>query len=79
MKLEHFFHVWPELARLCSQNGWIDNESLRVEVVEHDGDRLIVALAFEEIVMEGAARVACFGRACVEIDEDGEVSRAWLI
>jgi len=79
VKLDHFFRVWPELARLCSQNGWIDSQSLRVEVVEHEGDRLIVALAFEEIVSEGAARVPCFGQACVEVGDNGEVARAWLI
>ena len=61
--------VAPELASLCTQNGWIDNDTLRYEVLEEDANRWLLAVQFEEIIMEGsgcvAGRIPCYGRVRV--------------
>jgi len=69
----------PELARLCSQNGWIDNDTLAAEVVERRPDgTLVVAVTFEEVVVEAAGcvgtRVPCYGRVHVRLMPDGTLS-----
>ena len=65
----------PELARLCTQNGWIDPDSIRAEVVEHGPDgTLVLAVCFEEIVVEAAGcvgtRVPCYGRVRIRLNGD---------
>jgi hypothetical protein len=81
--LKHFLHTWPGLAALCSQNGWIDNDSLQLEVIGHQDDALIVNVQFDEIIMQGAGciadRVSCFGRVAIEIDESRQVLQAWIL
>jgi hypothetical protein len=81
--LKQFLHAWPGLAALCSQNGWIDNDSLQLEVIGRQNDALIVNVQFEEIVMQGAGcvadRVSCFGRVAIEIDESRQVVQAWIL
>ena len=58
--------VAPELASLCTQNGWIDNDTLSYEIIEEEADRWLLAVQFEEIIMEGsgcvAGRIPCYGR-----------------
>jgi len=68
----------PELARLCSQNGWIDNDTLRAEVVERRPDgTLVLAVTFEEVVVEAAGcvgtRVPCYGRVLARLAPDGRL------
>lgn len=69
-----------ELNRLCTQNGWIDSDSIRWEVVDGDLVGPVIAVQFTEIVMEGAgcvaARVPCYGRMRITLDRDGNVQRA---
>jgi len=66
----------PELARLCTQNGWIDNDSLSFERLGEDGEGPLLAVYFDEILMEGAGCVAgrtpCYGRVRVEEGSEGE-------
>ena len=69
--------VCPDLARLCSQNGWIDNDTLEVEVLEQGRDTLLAAVTFEEVIMEGAGciagRVPCYGRVRARLDPSGRI------
>jgi hypothetical protein len=82
-RLAQFLHTWTGLAALCSQNGWIDNDSLELEVIEAQDDALVINVQFEEIIMEGAGciadRVSCFGRVAIETDGSGQVIRAWIL
>lgn len=58
-----------ELALLCTQNGWIDNDTLRYEIIEQVPDHWLLAVQFEEVIMEGSGCVAgrklCYGRVRV--------------
>jgi hypothetical protein len=42
----------PELARACTQNGWIDNDTLRFDVLDDNGQELMLAVYFDEVIME---------------------------
>ncbi|MBL1433681.1 MAG: hypothetical protein COB94_009630 [Gammaproteobacteria bacterium] len=59
-----------ELTALCSQNGWIDSETLNYDLLEQSEGMIKLKVWFEEIAMEGsgcvAARIACYGH--VDID-----------
>lgn len=65
----------PKVARLCRQNGWIDNDSLRYDVVAQDPGALLVAVYFDEILVEGSGCVAdiksAYGRVRVMLDAQG--------
>lgn len=67
-----------ELATLCSQNGWIDDETLTIDVIDRQDGRLTCAVTFEEVVMEGAGceagRVPCYGRVRLGVDGDERVT-----
>ena len=79
MGLDEYLHQCRELNTLCTQNGWIDNDSLRVEILERNGASILAVVTFEEIVMEGAGciadRVACYGRVRAWLTETGDVQR----
>ena len=83
MELEEYLHQCRELNALCTQNGWIDNDTLRVDVLEKNGRSLLAAVTFEEILMEGAGcvagRVSCYGRVRVSLTEDGQVERLVIL
>ena len=69
----------PELSRLCTQNGWIDNDSLRYDIIEQGDHQLVLAVEFEEIIVEGAGCVAdrksCYGRIRV-VKQDNSTFRS---
>ena len=77
MQLDEYLARCRELNALCSQNGWIDNDTLAYEILERDGPDWTLKVTFEEVVMEGsgcvAARVPCYGRVRVRLDDAGEV------
>jgi hypothetical protein len=77
MSIRDILHSCHELTAFCTQNGWIDNASLRYEVEQQDARGVTVAVYFDEVVMEGAgciaARVPCFGKVLLRLDEHGEV------
>ncbi len=56
-----------ELSELCSQNGWIDSDTVGYETKQRTENSLIISVQFEEILMEGAGcvagRVSCYGTA----------------
>jgi len=69
MQLDDYLRHRPELARLCRLNGWINNDSLHVEVVTESGEYTVANIEFEEIVMPAAGgvadRVPCYGKVRV--------------
>lgn len=86
--IKEFFSKTPKLAELCSQNGWPDPDSLKIDVVEQspadpaDANELLCAIAFDEVIMEGsgceAGRIACWGRYRLKLHQQGHVMDAAL-
>ena len=78
--IDRYFAQTPMLALLCSQNGWPDNDSLKVEVLEQTPEAAVCTVSFEEILMEGAGcvagRVPCWGRFRLKLDTAGQVVHA---
>ena len=81
--LREYLLACPELARLCSQNGWIDNDTLEAEVLEQGQDTVLLAVTFEEVIMEGAGciagRVPCYGRVRVRLDARGRIESIQVV
>lgn len=79
MGLQEYLQQCRELNALCTQNGWIDNDTLRVDILDQDGSSILAAVTFEEILMQGAGcvagRVPCYGRVRAELKENGDVER----
>ena len=71
------------ITRFCSQNGWIDDESLRYEVSSEWNGRLRVNVYFTEVVMDGAGgvagRIECFGQLALQLDREGRVVGAEIV
>ena len=70
------------LAKLCSQNGWVDNESLTFEVRSFSHDEAVVTVYFDEVIEaagRAADRVACFGKLRVLRDGEGVFVTAEII
>lgn len=69
-----------ELSVFCSQNGWIDDQSIDFEVQRRNGDEALVAVKFTEVIMKGAGcearRMPCFARLRLRFDERGGVVAA---
>lgn len=69
-----------ELTVLCSQNGWIDSDTMSYDLIEQSEESLKLKVKFEEIVMEGsgcvAARISCYGY--VDIDHGEGVDQAQI-
>jgi len=67
------------LAALCTQNGWIDNDTLWLEIDHHDAEGARVSVRFEEVVMKGGGCVAkrqpCWGRVRVRWGPGGSRAR----
>ncbi|MDA8390883.1 MAG: hypothetical protein M0Z76_09185 [Gammaproteobacteria bacterium] len=78
--IHEYFARTPDLAALCTQNGWPDNDSLRIDILEETPDRVHCAVSFDEILVEGAGcvagRVRCWARFRVERDARGRVIAA---
>jgi len=78
--LLNFFAGTPGLMAICTQNGWPDPETLRVEILEQGGSELLCAVAFQEVIMEGsgccAGRIDCWGKYRVKLDAAGSITRA---
>ncbi len=78
--IDRFFVQTPLLASLCTQNGWPDSDSLKVEVLERTVAGVVCAVSFDEILVEGAGcvagRVPCWGRFRLDVDPAGQVVHA---
>ncbi len=77
-----FFETTPRLAELCTQNGWPDPETLKVELLEQTSDQLLCSVAFDEVIMEGAGceagRISCWGRYRVMLNAENKIIDAVL-
>ncbi len=82
-QVERFLKTWPGLREFCTQDGWIDNDTLTFEMKRSGEDEVIVAVAFEEVLMEGSSCVAgrepCFGKLRLKLNPDGTVRSAECI
>lgn len=76
-EIKHLLGSSRELSLLCSQNGWIDSDSIGYEVKGKSSDTLQLTVSFEEIIMEGsgctAGRVPCFGQVLVGVESDSDL------
>ena len=77
--LRAYLTTCRELAELCTQNGWPDDQTLTLDLLERGPDYLVAAVTFEEVIMEGSGCVAgtvpCYGRVRAELAADGSVRR----
>ena len=81
--IEHYLKSCRELTRCCSQNGWIDTESLRYRILIETGNELVVNVEFDELLMDGTGisnrRVPCFGQVHLLLDRVGRIIRAEVL
>jgi hypothetical protein len=77
MNIRDALYRCRELTAFCSQDGWIDQDSIVFAVEGRTATEVIVSVSFEQVVTEAAGststRVTCFGRLCLSVDEDDEV------
>lgn len=71
------------INRFCTQNGWIEDDSLNWEAGAEEHGWRRVNVHFTEIVMEGsgcvADRVSCFGQVDLRLDGQGRVLDARVV
>ncbi|EAR21052.1 hypothetical protein [Nitrococcus mobilis] len=76
-KIEAYLRRCRELSAFCYENGWIDNDTLRWEVVKRTTAGLEVSATFDEITTQGGGCVARhierFGRLHLQLNSAGEV------
>lgn len=81
--IESYLSQSSKLADLCSQNGWIDNDTLKVRVLGQTDNHITAMVTFEEILMESAGcvagRKACFGTVSLHIGDEGAIERMEII
>jgi len=81
--IERYLMSCRELTAFCSQNGWIDPESLYYEIIEQSDQQVIALVQFEEVltrdVGSAAGRVPCQGRLRLTLDRFGQVCNAELL
>ena len=81
--IEHYLKSCRELTRCCSQNGWIDTESLRYRILIESGNELVVRVEFDELLMDGTAncgrRLPCSGQVHLLLDRVGRIIRAEVL
>ncbi len=77
MNIHDYLRSCRELSALCSQNGWIDNDTLQVQILGRRANQVTAAVQFDEVIMEGAGciagRIPCFGQVQMHLDGDGNV------
>lgn len=79
-RVDRFLREWAGLSVFCTQNGWIDDATLGYEIQRVNDGEVVVAVTFEEILMEGSGCVAgrepCFGKLRLHLNPDGSVGSA---
>jgi len=79
----HFFTSTTLLTRFCDQNGWMDEDSLIVVLLEQNGAESIFEVRFEEILKEGSGcecgRNQCWGKIRLVQTENGDIRDARII
>ena len=75
--VQRFFQSTPLLSRLCEQNGWLDEDTLDVRLLNSTGAVHLYEVRFEEILKEGSGcecgRNQCWGRVSLRLSADGRV------
>lgn len=83
MNIDQYLKSSRELTQLCTQNGWIDNETLSYELIEQGHHQAVINVTFDEVLMEGsgcvAGRVPCYGKLRLTLDDNGEVKDSEFI
>ena len=81
--VRQFFSRTPLLARLCDQNGWLDEDSLEIKPLGDDGSESHYEVRFEEILKEGSGcecgRNLRWGRVALRLSADGQVIDARIV
>jgi hypothetical protein len=81
--IEHYLKSCRELTRCCSQNGWIDTDSLQYSIIIETGNELVVNVEFDELLLEGNGnydrRVPCSGQVHLFLDRVGRIIRAEVL
>ena len=82
-RVSDYFSRSAEITRLCTQNGWPDPASMHITLLEQTDTQVVCAVTFDEVVMEGsgceAARVACWGRFRLQLNQYDEIIAAELV
>lgn len=82
-KIEHYLKSCPELARFCSSNGWIDNDSLRYTIIMENSHEIVIDIKFEELLTEDSGRltgrIPCCGQLHLFLDHLGRVVRTEVL
>ena len=69
-----------ELACFCSQDGWIDNESLHFNIMQESATEIILEVEFNEVTIEAsgqpAGKISCCGQLHLYLDTNGRVINA---
>jgi len=77
--IESYLRNCQELTRFCSQNGWIDNSSMRFIEEWLNDHEVLVVVEFEELLMEGTSylgrKIPCIGQMHLFLNREGEVIR----
>jgi hypothetical protein len=58
MSVQEHLRSCRELNKLCSRNGWMDNDTLAVHIEQRDARHVVAAVNFDEVIMEGAGYMA---------------------
>lgn len=76
-RIEEYLRRCRELNAFCSENGWIDNDTLRWKVIAEHNDWIEVTVIFNEVTTQGGGCVArhieCFGRLRLQLNSTGEI------
>lgn len=76
-RIAQWLRSTPLVSEFCTQNGWIDDDTMRYEVCGQDDRGVWINIYFTEVVMEGsgcvADRVDCFGQLALRLDDRGEI------
>lgn len=77
--IDRYLTSCRELTRFCSQNGWIDNHSLRYTIMMETGNEAIIEVEFDELLRDGSGRIGgritCRGQLHLFLDDYGRVVR----
>lgn len=83
MDINAFLETWPELTKMCSHHGWIDNSSLRTRVIEQMGCAMVVGVEFNEITggdsTGGDNAIHHLGRVKINLNRNGKIASAYLL
>lgn len=78
--IDDWLHGNLLITRFCTQNGWIDDDTLRYEVSRPGDEWTRISVYFTEVVMEGsgcvADRIECFGQVDLRLDGSERVLEA---